>query len=75
MFHNVSGLVSTTVRTGPNGTTTTVDGSSARASADRPSPSNRLISPNRSPGPISATSDSRPSIERLAIAIRPAVTR
>src|SRR5918996_1143722 len=50
------------------------DGSSARASADRPNPSNSPISPNRSPRSMSATTDSRPSIDRLAMAIRPLTT-
>ena len=47
------------------------DGSRARASAERPSPSNSGISPNRSPGSISATTDSRPSTDLLAMAMRP----
>ena len=47
------------------------DGSRARASAERPSPSSRPISPNRSPRSMSATIDSRPSTDLLAMAIRP----
>ena len=46
-------------------------GSRARASAERVSPSNSGISPNRSPRSIRAITDSRPSIDRLAMAMRP----
>ena len=52
----------------------TSDGSSARASADRGRPSNSGISPNRSPRSIRAITDSRPSIDRLAMAMRPDTT-
>ena len=48
--------------------------SSARASAERPRPSNRLISPNRSPRSMSANMDSRPSRNLLEMAMRPEVT-
>mgnify|MGYP005610298307 CR=1 FL=1 len=46
----------------------------ARASAERPSPSNSPISPNTSPCSMSATIDSRPSTDRLAMATRPEAT-
>ena len=49
----------------------TSEGSSARASAERPCPSNSGISPNRSPRSMSATTDSRPSTDLLAMAMRP----
>ena len=42
------------------------DGSRARASVDRPSPSNNGISPNTSPASTSATTDSRPSTDLFA---------
>ena len=58
--------------TGSYGMASTVDGSSARAIAERGPSSSIAISPNRSPGSISATTVSRWSIGlAMAMAMRP----
>ena len=73
-LHSSSGRASYVERIGPYGMASTSDGSRARASAVRPRSRNSPISPKASPRSIKATTDSRPSIYRLAMARRPDTT-
>ena len=74
-FHSSRGCWSNISSTGAYGTASTLDGSSARAIAERGRSSSMPSSPNRSPGSISATTLSRRSIGlAMAIATRPRVT-